>query len=56
MQSFTFNELNERGQVAALQRYGERMTDYGAVKDQPQDQLKNCFYGFRFNIHGERIA
>lgn len=56
MRTYTFNELSYRGQVMALRNYGERSTDYGLIKDQPQNQLANCFYGWRFNEHGEQIA
>lgn len=53
MQTFTFDELDARGQEVAITRYG---SEYLEETDQHGEMLALNFDGYRFNIHGERIA
>ena len=68
MQTFTFDELDKRGQAYAVARYGEEQeaTEYvaelldfedaGTVKADISPATVFDSLGYRFNEHGERIA
>lgn len=61
MQSYTFDQLDERGQEAVYVRYSQLIDeailaseDAGQVPD--NETISTLFENWRFTIHGERVA
>lgn len=59
MQSFTFDQLDERGQSNAIVKYGQELLDACGDIYYTKDRLKRFAKvesGWRFTEHGERVA
>jgi len=59
MQSFTFDQLDERGQSNAIVKYGQELLDACGDIHYTKDGLKRFAKvepGWLFSEHGERVA
>lgn len=56
MQSYTFDELDERGQKNAINKYGIEIVDDFDLIPKRLDYVRETLNLWRFTKHGERIA
>ena len=56
MQSFTFEELDERGQIAAFDRYANTIPSFHHHRDNTVQEVRAELNTWRFTEHGERVA
>jgi hypothetical protein len=56
IETCTFDELDFEGQLKVLKDYGDKETAYGwKIREYPQNELKNCFNGWKFDKDGNRV-
>ena len=56
MQSYAFQELDERGQVAAFDRYAHDIPSLHHHRDNTMPEVRPELNSWRFTEHGERVA